>query len=131
MKRINPEGIESPSEIWKLVSDTLEEISDESGDEDLGEGYLLKYEGWSGVCVEEVWVEVEAKEKGRGIDIWSEEAEGESEQACYEYAEEQSYKIIDDEWKPELKGRGYHFIAGGYDHGGLYGRTWALFKKDV
>lgn len=25
---------------------------------------------------------------------------------------------------------GYRFICGGYDHGGLYGRTWALFVKD-
>ena len=63
MKKIEPEGTKSSSEIWKLVSDTLEEISDESGDEDLGEGYLLKYEGWSGVCVEEMWMEVEAKQE--------------------------------------------------------------------
>ena len=128
---VNHEEMKSSPEIWEKVWNSLEEISDESGEDDLGEGYLLKYEGWSGVCVEEVWAKVEERQKREGMDIKSEEAEEEREEACYEYAEEQSYKIIDDEWKPELKERGYRFIDGGYDWGGLYGRTWAIFKKDV
>ncbi len=117
--------------IWKLVWEILDEISDESGEDDLSEGYLLKYEGWGGVCGEEVWAKVEEEQERMGIVIESEEAEEEREEACFKYAEEQSYKIIEDEWKPKLKESGYRFLNGGYDDGGLYGRTWALFKKDV
>ena len=121
----------TPPRIWNLVWDKLEEVSDENGEDELGEGYLLKYEGWGGVCVEEVWVRVEEKQKRQGKGVYSEEAEEEREEACYEYAEEQSYKIIDRGWKPELRKRGYCFIEGGYDAGGLYGRTWVLFKKET
>jgi hypothetical protein len=129
MRKANLEKTMPSPEIWEQVWATLEEISDESGEENLGKGYLLKYEGWGGICVEEIWTKVEAEQRRRGIHSGSEEIEEEREQACYEFAEEQSYKIIDEEWKPELKERGYCFITGGYDHGGLYGRTWALFKK--
>ncbi len=107
----------------------LDEVSDEIGEYDLGQGYLLKYEGWSGSCVEDVWSKVEAKQKKRGIDILSEEAEEERENACCEFAEGQGHKIIRDEWTPELKGRSYNLIDRGYDSGGLYGRTWALFRR--
>lgn len=126
----NPEAKIAPPKIWKRVWGTLEEISDDSGEDDLGEGYLLRYEGWTGVCVEKIWSETEAEQARRRIDIEGEEAEREKETACYEYAEKESYKIIDDEWKPQLQARGCRFICGGYDHGGLYGRTWALFGKD-
>lgn len=119
------------SEIWDLVWNSLEDVSDESGEEDLGNGYLLKYEGWGGVCVEKVWANVESEQEKTGIDTKSEESKEEREQACYEYAEEQSHRIIDDEWKPELKEMGCRFIAGGYDNGGLYGKAWALFKRNV
>lgn len=128
---INLEGTIPPSNLWKRVWDILYEIYDESGEENLGEGYLLKYEGWGGICVEEIWEEVEAEQKRRGIDIYCEEAEGEREESCYEYAREQSFNIIGDEWKPELNKRGYRFIDGGYDGGGIYGITRALFKIDV
>jgi len=117
VRKTTREGTMPPPKIWIQVWDTLAVISDECGEDDLGKGYLLKYEGWSGTCVEEVWNKVKAEEEG--------------EETCYEYAEEQSYKIIDDEWEPKLRERGYRFIVGGYDHGGLYGRTWALFKKDA
>lgn len=126
----NREGKIPPPKVWKRVWDTLEEISDDSGEDDLGEGYLLRYEGWSGVCVEKVWGRTEAEQVRREIDIEGEEAEEERETACCEYAKKESYKIIDDEWEPQLEERGYRFIYGGYDHGGLYGRTWALFVKD-
>ena len=119
-----------PLEVWNQVWDTLEEISDESGEDDLGEGYLLRYEGWGGVCVEKVWSKIEAEQVGRRIDIELEEAEEERETACYEYAEKEGYEIIGKEWELQLKERGYHLICGGYDPGGLYGRTWALFVKD-
>jgi hypothetical protein len=125
----NYEGKIPSPKVCERLWNTLEEISDESGEDDLGEGYLLRYEGWGGVCVEKVWSEMEAEQVRSRIDIEGMEAE-ERETTCYEYAEKESYKIIDDEWEPQLKERGYHFICGGYEHGGLYGRTWALFVKD-
>lgn len=130
MRIENSEGKVPPPKVWRRVRDTLEEISDDSGEDDLGEGYLLRYEGWGGVCVEKVWSKTEAEQVRRGIDIEGDEAKEERETACNEYAEKESYKIIEDEWEPQLKERGYRFICGGYDHGGLYGRTWALFVKD-
>ncbi|KPJ50640.1 MAG: hypothetical protein AMJ41_01080 [candidate division Zixibacteria bacterium DG_27] len=120
----------APPKLWKRACDILEETSDESGEDHLGEGYLLIYEGWTAVCVDEIWSETEAEQVRMRIDIEGEGAEKEKETACYEYAEKESYKIIDEEWKPRLKDRGYRFICGGYDRGGLYGRTWALFRKD-
>ena len=111
--------------IW----DILTEVSDEVGEDEIGDGYLLKYEGWGGFCVENVWSEVEKRQKRLGLDINSSSANAEREEACFEYAREQSDIIIEDEWKAELKERGYDFVDGGYDDGGLYGRTWALFKK--
>lgn len=128
MRRGSPEH-KIPHIVWRRTCDILEEISDECGEDDLGEGYLLRYEGWGGVCVEEVWSETEAEQVRSRIDIEGEEAEEEREAACYEYAEKESYKIIGGEWEPQLKERGYRFICGGFDNGGLYGRTWALFLK--
>jgi len=113
--------------VWSLLA----EVSDEVGEEKICDGYLLKYEGWGGCCVEDVWARVENKQKKRDIDIDSETANAERENACYEYAEGQTDKIIEEEWKPKLEKKGYEFIDGGYDNGGLYGRTWALFKKKV
>ena len=131
MRKADHEETMPSPKIWKQVWEILEEISDESGEDDLDKDYLLKYEGWGGVCVEEVWVKVEEEQERMGIVIENEEGEEEREKACYEFAEEQSYKIIDEEWKPKLKVSGYRFLNGGYDYGGLYGRTWALFKKGV
>jgi hypothetical protein len=131
MSKANPKETIPYHQIWSRVWNTLEEVSDESGEDDLEGGYLLKYEGWSGVCVEGVCEKVEAEQKREGIDSEGEDAEEKREEAFSEYAEEQSYKIIDDEWKPELEKRGYRFINGAYDSGGLYGITWALFKKEI
>jgi hypothetical protein len=122
--------VNPPNEIWEKVWNAVAEVSDESGEDDLGRGYLLKYEGWGGFCVESVWGEVEAAQKRKGMDIYSGKAKDERENACYQYAEEQSYDIIETEWIPESKEREYIFVDGGYDEGGLYGRTWALFKKN-
>jgi hypothetical protein len=115
--------------IYKLAYDTLSEISDECGEEELVEGYLLKFEGWCSICFEEVLIMIEAEQLKRDMDIESREAEDEKMTACYNYAEEKSYLIIENEWKPELERRCYNFIDGGYDKGGLYGITWSLFKK--
>jgi hypothetical protein len=113
------------NEVWDFMSD----VSDEIGELGIGEGYILKYEGWGGFCVEGVWAGVENKQKKSGIPINSESAKAERENACYEYAADQTHIIIEDEWIPEMEKRGFSFIDGGYDEGGLYGRTWALFKK--
>jgi len=129
MRKANLGETMLPHRIWKQIWSTLEEISDESGEEKIGERYLLKYEGWGGICVEDIWAKVESVQKQMGVDIESGEAKEERERSCYEFADEQSYKIINQEWGPELKSRGYMIITGGYDCGGLYGRTWALFKK--
>lgn len=120
---------EIPEKIWDEVEAVLHEVSDEIGEDNLGEEYLLKYEGWSGFCVHETWTNIGVEQLRTGTDDESNEAEGMIEEACYEYAEDQSYKIIEDEWKSELSKRGFYFVDGGYDSGGLYGRTWALFKK--
>ncbi len=113
------------NEVWDFMSD----VSDEVGEAEVGDGYLLKYEGWGGFCAENVWADAENKQRNSGVDVNSENAKAERENTCYEYAANQSGGIIDDEWIPELKKRGYLFIDGGYDEGGLYGRTWTLFKK--
>lgn len=130
MKTENPKRTIPPSEVWERVWDILEEVSDENREDDLGKGYLLRYEGWGGLCVEGVWSETEAKQIRRGIDTETEEAEEEREAACREYAEQETPIIIEEEWEPELRDRGYYLVCGGYDPGGLYGRTWALFVKD-
>jgi len=131
MTKVNLKETIPDPQTWNQVWNDLKEISDESGESDLGEGYLLKYEGWGGICVEEVWAKVGAEQTEKGIDVKSEEAQEERESACYQSAEEQSYRIIDNEWKHQLRQRGYSFIDGGYNPGGLYGRTWAIFRKGV
>ncbi len=106
-------------------------ISDESGEDELGQGYLLKYEGWSGICVGKAWAKVKAEQRRKGIATDRKEAEEERKDACYQYSREQSFKIIESEWMPRLNKRKLSFLAGGYDDGGgLYGKTWAPFKRD-
>lgn len=112
MKRINPEEIEAPSEIWELVWDTLEEVSDEIGAEENGE-YLLAYEGWDGLCVSKVFDPTKSDE--------------ENEDFYYRFAEEESSGIIK-EWIEKYRDH-YYLIDCGYEPTGLYGVTWALFKK--
>lgn len=116
-------------EILKQASSFLDRISDEVGEEDIGEGYLLKYEGWGPACVDTAWPMFEALQGRRDIRVDGEQVEEDRECALFRYAEEQSYKIIDSEWKHKLRKRGYCFTDGGYDDGGLYGRTWALFRR--
>jgi len=102
-----------PSHIMKKAMDSIDEVSDDIGEEQLDDDHILKFEGWSGFCVSKVW----------------EETKEDKEEACEEFAEKESYKIIENEWKPQMDRRGYKFIDGGYARGGLYGRTWAIFKR--
>ena len=113
-------------DLWKEIADIIEEISDKVGEADLGEGCLLKFEGWSPVCFPETLASPETR-KGKNVETEITHADG--EETYYRYAEEESCKIIEKEWKPELRERGYGLVEGGYDSGGLYGRTWALFKR--
>lgn len=121
--------MKNTAEIDRQIFEILADVSDEIGEAQIDDGYLLKYEGWGGFCVEEVWANVENKQKESGIDNDSESAKAERESACYKHAADQTTSIIENEWIPEMKKRGYVFIDGGYDEGGLYGRTWALFKE--
>jgi hypothetical protein len=117
------------NDIMDEVWDFLEDVSDECGETELGYGYLLKYEGWSGNCVDDEWKEVEKRQRMAGKDTETKESEQEKTEACCEYAGDQTLKIIQTEWRPRLRQRGYSFVDGGYEHGGLYGKTWALFRK--
>lgn len=126
MKTANSGISAPPTRIWEQTWELLEEVSDESGEHDLGEGYLLKYEGWGEICVGEFLGQVREEQ---GIGGQGGITEEEAEQACHEFAERESHTIVTNEWKPLLEKRGYGFVEGGYCRGGLYGRTWALFKK--
>ena len=112
MSRINSERTKLPPEIWRWVWDTLEEISDEVGTEKNGK-YLLVYEGWSGLCVSEVFDSTKSDE--------------ENEDACYKFAEEQSGEVIE-EWIKKYQDH-YSLIDCGHESTGPYGVTWALFKE--
>ena len=121
---------QSYNNIINSLWDILGEVSDETGEEELGEGYLLKYEGWSEICFIQILPNLQIELRRKNINVKSRKSIKEIEEDFYKYAEVESYKIIEDEWKPGLEKRGYLFIEGGYDNGGLYGRTWALFKND-
>lgn len=112
MKKVKLKETDISPKIWKWVWDTLEEISHEVGTEENGE-YILVYEGWSGVCVSRVFD--------------PKKSERENEDRYYKYADEQSDDIIK-EWLEGYK-ETHHLIDCGYEPIGLYGVTWALFKR--
>lgn len=112
MIKINRVTIKIPDKIWGWIWDILEEISDEVSIEKNGE-YLLAYEGWGGFCVSEVLDPTKSDE--------------ENENTYYKFAEEQSSEVID-EWI-EIYKEHYFLIDCGHEPTGLYGVTWALFKK--
>ena len=118
-----------PDSLWDPIQAIVQEVSDEIGEEDLGDGYFLKYEGWGGLCIEHVWLRVLELQERAGLDTESAEAIEAREDACYEYAEKQTDKIIEAVWIPEMKKRGFTYLYGSFDPGGLYGRTWALFGR--
>ncbi|MEO0108501.1 MAG: hypothetical protein ABIK62_04935 [candidate division WOR-3 bacterium] len=98
--------ISAPIWFWS----ELAQVSDEVGVARRGR-WLLRYEGWSGSCIESVW------DPGR--------SDEENEAAAYAYAAEQSTAVIQD-WQDELAG--YELVACGHELTGLYGVTWALFR---
>jgi hypothetical protein len=99
-------------EIWDWVWNTLSEVSHEIGLEE-NNAYLLAYEGWNGFCVSSVFD--------------SKKSDEENEVSYYKFAEEKSSEVIE-EWITRYKNQ-YYLIDGGYEPTGLYGVTWALFKK--
>ncbi len=114
MRKSSPKEIGSSFEIWNWVLDILAEVSDEIGVTKKGE-FLLAYEGWGGFCVSGVFDPKKNEE--------------ENEEAYYQYAEEQSGEVIE-EWIEAYK-RTHRLIDSGYQPTGLYGVTWALFKKSI
>jgi hypothetical protein len=111
-ERLNHKETMAPPQIWDWVWETLAEVSDEIGIEKKG-GYLLAYEGWGGFCVSKVFDPRKSEE--------------ENEERYYQYAEEQSDEVIE-EWIEAHK-QTHQLIDSGYEPTGLYGVTWALFKK--
>jgi len=103
-----------PHKIWEWVWDTLNEISDEVGIDKNGK-YLLAYEGWSWLCVSKVFDPTKSDE--------------DNEDAYYEFAKVQSSEVID-EWVGSYRDS-YFLIDSGHESTGLYGVTWALFKKSI
>jgi len=114
MKEVNPQQTIAPRKIREWLWDTLAEISDEIGIEENGR-YMLAYEGWSGDCVSHLFDPKKSEE--------------ENEDEYYKYAEAKSNNIIK-EWLQEYK-ETHHLIDYGYKPIGLYGVTWALFKKSL
>lgn len=93
----------TPKHIQELMREILDEISDETGETNLGEGYILKYEGWSPMCF--------------------------PKRPSTRYAEQQALKIHK-EWREFMHKRNYMVVDEGHDsHQGLYGVTYALYKK--
>jgi len=99
-----PDGVLNYDVAFHQAAEILEEVSDETGEEEFGNGFLLKYEGWSPTCFPKNLPESEYES----------------------YAEDKTEEILK-EWKRDLAKRGYYFLDGGYLRSGLYGVTWALF----
>ena len=96
-----------PKEIDQQMQETLDEISDETGELQLNDAWLLKYEGWSASCFPPKL----------------------PENFFVNYAIRQSPKIHK-EWGTEMKQRGYKPMLADHDeHLGLYGVTYALYKR--
>ena len=97
-----------PKTIDEQMWETLDDISDEAGEFQLDERWLLKYEGWSAGCFP---------------------PRLKTEEAMINYAIRQSPKIHK-EWNTELTKRGYKALMIGHDeHLGLYGVTYALYRR--
>jgi hypothetical protein len=99
------------TDIYRWVWNTLDEVSDETGTETNGE-YLLVYEGWGSICVSEAFDQMKSCE--------------EIEDSSYHLAEVKSNEVIN-EWVEIYKD--HLLIDSGHEPTGLYGVTWALFKK--
>lgn len=106
--KMNPE----PNKIWDWLWEILDEVSDELGTLENGK-YLLVYEGWGSSCVSVMFDPTRSDE--------------ENEKMAYKFAEKEGYEVIG-EWIEKYRAR-YCLIDCGHDPTGLYGVTWALFKK--
>jgi len=94
-----------PQKVRDYFQEILNEVSDEVGQEQIGQ-YLLKYEGWSPNCFP---------------------ANYRNENAMYNYAARQTPKIVK-EWQQVLPN--YALLESGYqEESGLYGVTYAIFKR--
>ena len=93
--------------IHEQLQDALDQVSDETGELEL-DGHILKYEGWSPVCIPTHY---------------------KSTQAMINYGIRQSSKIHK-EWDKEMHKRGYKALYHEHDeHRGLYGVTYALYRR--
>ena len=94
-----------PQNVRDYFQETLDEISDETGQETKGR-YLLKYEGWSPSCFP---------------------PHLKHDNALYNYAARQTPKIIK-EWQQALPH--YKLLESGYiEEQGLYGVTYAILQS--
>jgi len=97
-----------PKAINARMCEVLDEISDEVGELSLDNLHLLKYEGWSDVCIPSHY---------------------KSEHAMINYGIRQSPKIHK-EWNAEMAKRDYKAVMLEHDkHLGLYGVTYALYRR--
>jgi hypothetical protein len=101
-----------PESVDKWASDTIGEISDEVGSETKGD-YLLHYEGWSAFCLDDV--------------VESLPPDADVEEELFDAANDRSQGVID-EWV-EDNAPDYALVESGHERTGLYGVTWALFKR--
>lgn len=98
--------------VWDWAWEIISEVSDEVGTEENGE-YLLLYEGWSPICFGDIY-DPELSDEG-------------NEDQFYRYAEEREGQVIE-EWVAQRRGS-HKLIDSGHESIGLYGVTWALFKR--
>jgi len=97
----------APKEIDQQMWETLDEVSDETGELQLNDAWLLKYEGCSASCFPPKL----------------------PENFFVNYAIRQSPKIHK-EWNAEMTKRGYKAVMLGHDENlGLYGVTYVLYKR--
>ena len=101
--------IEVPASITNEMWEVLDSISDEVGEQPIEDRYLLKYEGWSPSCFPS-----------------SIRTEG----AMRNYASERTPSVLR-EWDSNMRKRGYvPTQERAYDdHLGLYGVTYALYRR--
>jgi len=101
-----------PESVDEWAWETIAEVSDEVGSERNGD-YLLHYEGWSAFCLDDV--------------LESLPPDADVEEELSDAANDRSQGVID-EWV-EDNAPDYALVESGHERTGLYGVTWALFKK--
>jgi len=117
-----------PQSIVDQAMETVYQVSDDVGETDLegnGGSYWMRYEGWAAICVEAAATKAEKALKKKGIDPESEDGQVYIEEQCKEYAAEQSDKVIKS-WNEETPD---DLVMSGHEDSGIYGVTWAIFKR--